>query len=140
MKKIFFAFFILTSAYCNAQFLKKGSIIGDGSFSLATSSSSTNGVSSKTNTLSISPFGGYTILNNLVTGVNLATTFSKTDGGSSSSKYNYLAIGPVVRYYFNNGFFLHSDINFGTGKNVVINQITNTPSKVKNRLTNLKIV
>ena len=116
IKKIFLLVVICglaTSAF--SQFIKKGSIIGGGSFDFQTAKY--KDYDSKSYSFSLIPWAGYLVIDNLVVGVNLEW---QNSGGKSSTSLkstgNSILVGPFVRYYLKQGVFFHGQNNFGFTK------------------------
>jgi hypothetical protein len=148
MRKILFLLFLLPSVILHGQFIPKGNILTSGTTSF--SHRSTTGAAtgdSKSSTFNISLFTGYSVINNLVMGISLGSTLSKTQADYSTfnpvtgqiyqvptkSTYKYLTLGPVVRYYLKNGFFVHANIEWGNSKGVIKNTIEDSSTKYKSR-------
>lgn len=106
------------------QFISKGSILGNGS---ATYKSTKNGNSNLT-IFSLLPWVGLFVTDNFVVGAGFSYESSSSNGTVNiylnsttttpqilyfQSVTRGLTIGPVVRYYFDNGFFLHSQYSIG---------------------------
>lgn len=98
----------------SAQFLKKGSLIGGGNFEFQTSKYQNS--NSKGYSFSLMPWAGYSVINNLVVGIDLELGYSGLQSSTASykSSSNSLLIGPIVRYYLKQGVFFHGQNNFGT--------------------------
>lgn len=117
MKKLFIVLLISTvTTAAWAQFLGKGSIIGNGSFSFMTEK--TKDSDYKGSSFSINPAGGYLVMDNLVVGANIlfSSSSNKNDEIDYSYKSNSVTIGPLVRYYLDQGVFVHGLYNFGSSK------------------------
>ncbi len=84
------------------------------------SSSNTSRVSSYF--ISLSPGVAYFFIDNLAAGLS-ATIFYN---GIKNNKFYTLGIGPMVRYYFNNGFFIKADAGYS-----LINYISSSASNEK---------
>ena len=130
MKKILFV--MLFSAFVHpssAQFLKKGSLIGGGNFEFQTSKYQNS--DSKGYSFSLMPWAGYSVINNLVVGIDLELGYSgiKSSAASYKAGSNSLLIGPIVRYYLKHGVFFHGQNNFGT--TTVITAFNGSESKQK---------
>lgn len=126
MKKLFLLLIICgLSSTAFSQFLKKGSIIGGGSFQFQTTKYKDS--DSKSHSLSIMPWAGYLIIDNLV----LGTSFDISSSGSKSSGYksssNGISVGPMVRYYLDQGLFFSGQYTFGSGK--IKDDFTNSTTK-----------
>ena len=104
------------STFGYSQFIKKGSVIGGGSFDFQTAKYKDS--DSKSYSFSLIPWAGYLVIDNLVVGAN----FEFQNSGSKSSSYDYkstsnsILFGPFVRYYLKQGIFFHGQSNFGFTK------------------------
>lgn len=96
----------------HAQFLGKGSIIGNGSFNLF--SGKYSGSSLKTSSFTLSPSAAYLVIDNLAVGgvLNLSTDASKSSNNKTSDLG--LSLGPWVRYYLDQGVFGEFSADFGS--------------------------
>ncbi len=115
MKKLLFVMLLCVLVHSSfAQFLKKGSLIGGGNFEFQTSKYQNS--DSKGYSFSLMPWAGYTVINNLVVGVDLEMGYSGLQSSAANYKAssNSLLIGPIVRYYLKQGVFFHGQNNFGT--------------------------
>lgn len=115
MKKLILLFVlaagIATSGY--SQFIKQGTIIGGGSFEFK---SHKDGDSDQTtSSLSLMPWAGYLVIDNLAAGAILDVSTGKTKGDSFSASSSEIKFGPVLRYYMDNGLFGHTQFTFGSG-------------------------
>jgi hypothetical protein len=108
------------STFSYSQFIKKGSVIGGGSFDFQTAKYKDS--DSKSYSFSLIPWAGYLVSDNLVVGGNLEfqNSGSKTSSSDYKSNSNSILIGPFVRYYLKQGIFFHGQNNFGF-TNVSIN-------------------
>lgn len=128
MKKIITAMLLsFASTLCWAQFLSKGSIIGNGSFSFETTKNSENDY--KSSSFSIIPTAGYLVMDNLAVGASIYYTSSSGKSQDFSSSSNSISIGPVVRYYLNKGVFFHGLYTFGSSKNTYTYLSTESETK-----------
>ena len=116
MKKIIVLIaFVAGIAYTGySQFIKKGTILGGGSFEFR--SHKDNDTDIKQSGLSLMPWGGVMVIDNLAVGGVLDISTSSFESGGSKSTSTNLQIGPVVRYYMDNGLFGHAQFTFGSGK------------------------
>ncbi len=118
MKKILITLFVCVFATSvQAQFIKQGSIIGGGSFDFHTEKVKDS--NSKGSSFNLIPFAGYLVMDNLVVGANLEYGSSNAESGSPSNitiKSNSFMFGPLVRYYLDQGLFVHGQYNFGSSK------------------------
>lgn len=131
MKKIFSLLFVCglaTTAF--SQFLKKGSIIGGGSFQFQTSKY--KDFDSKGHTLSIMPWAGYLVIDNLVVGTSLEFINTGSTSLGSKSSSNGIYLGPMVRYYLDQGIFFMGQYTFGSTK--AKNEFNNTTTKFKSSI------
>jgi hypothetical protein len=117
MKKVLLIIFICgltTTAF--SQFLKKGSIIGGGSFDFRTTKY--KDYDSKSYSFSLIPWAGYLVIDNLVVGANLEwqNSGSKSTTSDDKSNGNSILVGSFVRYYLKQGVFFHGENNFGFTK------------------------
>ena len=107
-----------------SQLISEGSILGNGS---AAYKSTSNGGNHST-LFELLPWFGYFVKDNLVLGVGFNYVFSSSQGtvkvysGNATTPSQVLtvnsvatglALGPVARYYFNNGFFLNAQYSVG---------------------------
>lgn len=110
--------YAMVSIFANShsQFFAKGSIIANGSFSVY--STKFKGSKDKYSGFEIMPWGGYVVVDNLVVGALLGFENYVVKNSSPNSKVtqNGFQIGPVVRYYLNNGLFAHGSLGLGTTK------------------------
>jgi Autotransporter beta-domain len=120
---------IVANSY--SQLFEKGSIIMNGSFSFYSSKFKESDV--KYSGFEIIPWGGYFVINNLAVGAMLAYEFDRIKGGVSNQKstQNGFQVGPVVRYYLNNGLFAHTTLGFGQIKNTSEFGTSTSESKIK---------
>jgi hypothetical protein len=81
-------------------------------------------ISSKTSSyfISFTPGAGYFIIDNLAIGLNTNIYYN----GTTNNKFYSLGIGPMTRYYFNNGIFLEADAAYS-----ILNYISSTASTEK---------
>lgn len=117
MKRLLFVLLISTATpSVFAQFLPAGSIIGTGSFSFMTEKYKDS--EDKGSSFNINPSAGYLAMDNLVVGANIlySSSTSKNDEIDYSFKSNSISIGPWVRYYLDQGVFVHGLYNFGSSK------------------------
>jgi outer membrane protein len=117
MKKIFLVLVICGLATTGfSQFLKKGSIIGGGSFQFQTIKYKDS--DSKGHYLSISPWAGYMVIDNLAigTGLEFQNSGSKNTISNSKSTSNGIFLTPFVRYYLDQGIFFMGQYGFGSSK------------------------
>ncbi|GAB1445575.1 hypothetical protein MASR2M41_12860 [Flammeovirgaceae bacterium] len=101
-----------TSGY--SQFIKQGTVIGGGFFEFQSKKNSDYDF--KTSTVSLMPWAGYMVIDNVAVGalLNVSTQTSKS-GGYKSTDTNIL-FGPVARYYLSNGLFAHGQFGIGSQK------------------------
>jgi Outer membrane protein beta-barrel domain len=111
---IFLLFILSTSTF--AQFIKKGSVIGGGSFDFSTRKVTNS--DSKSASFSMLPWAAYSVMDNFLVGANIevGTSSSKSDDFNYKAKSSYLVLGPTVRYYLNKGLFGHLQYDFGWSK------------------------
>ena len=111
MKKICFTFFLIVFVLAGFSQTGKNSWLLGGNIQFASISDKSNGQSSNTTIFMMNPMIGYFPVNNLAFILN--TDFVTTSG------YNNLSIGPLVRYYFPGSesvkFFTGAGIAFGSG-------------------------
>lgn len=119
MKKILLVWLISGIATAGfSQFIKQGSIIGGGSFQFSTEKVKDSEF--KGSSFSLMPWVGYLVIDNLVVGADLQVSTSKSESGAPSNftnKDNSVLFGPLVRYYIDQGLFVHGQYNFGSLKN-----------------------
>jgi hypothetical protein len=96
-----------------SQFISKGSMIANGSFSFY----STKFKESETKLMGfeIIPWAGYFVIDNFAVGAMLQydLAIQKNDNSDSKTTNTGLLFGPVLRYYMDNGIFVHGDLGFG---------------------------
>jgi hypothetical protein len=68
------------------------------------SSSSNNSLFS----ISLTPGFSYFIIDNLAIGLNVTMGYN----GAKNNQFYTLGVGPLVKYYFNNGLFLNAEIGY----------------------------
>lgn len=116
MKKLILLFVFATGMAMTgySQFIKKGTIIGGGSFEFRSHKDGDTDV--KTSTFSLAPWGGYLVVDNFVAGAVLSVSTQSFKGGTTKQTFTDIQIGPVARYYMDNGLFAHGQFTFGSGK------------------------
>lgn len=118
MKKILITLLISGFSFSAfSQFIKQGSIIGGGSFDFSTEKVKDS--DAKGSSFSLIPWAGYLVMDNLVVGANLEVGNSTFESGPPSdftTKDNSFLFGPLVRYYLDQGLFVHGQYNFGSSK------------------------
>jgi hypothetical protein len=99
-----------------SQFLKKGSIIGGGTFQFKTSNN--HDFDSKGTSFSIAPLAGYFVAKNLALGASFEYGYSTSKNSSLNYKGSTSSVflSPFVRYYLDKGLFFHSQYGFGPTK------------------------
>lgn len=99
-----------------SQFLTKGSIIANGSFSFYSTKFKES--KDKYSGFEIVPWGGYLVADNLAIGamIEFEQDVVKNDDIDYKETGTGFLFGPVVRYYLNNGFFAHGDLGIGKKK------------------------
>lgn len=121
MKKLIFFLPIILSLSAFSQTetpITKGNIIlsGGGTFQYYKSHFE-SGSDIKVIDISVNPGFGYFIIDNLAIGLNINIGYSKYN----DNKYYTLGAGPFVKYYFNSGLFLKTELNYsylhGIGSN-----------------------
>jgi hypothetical protein len=115
MKKVAILIFLLVSANCLAQIKKpitRGNTLiqGGGTIQFQRDKFENVNLTSKTSFyfISISPGVAYFVIDKLAIGLNAAFYYN----GSANNKYYSIGIGPMARYYFNNGIFLKADADY----------------------------
>ena len=105
---------IFASSY--SQFIEKGSIITNGSFSFYSTKYKES--KDKTSGLDIVPMASYFVIDNFAIGVmvDYHHEMVKNDAADSKTTINSFLFGPVARYYLKNGFFAQGDFGFGKNK------------------------
>lgn len=106
--------------------ITKGNIIlaGGGSINYSNVKSEYISFSSKTTLfyISFTPGFSYFIIDNLAIGINATISYS----GGKNNQYYTLGIGPMVKYYFNNGLFFNTEIDYnylhGIKENTSVNK------------------
>lgn len=131
MKKIvFIVLFAGLSLEGFSQFIKQGTIIGGGAFEFRTAKDKDTDF--KGSSFSLMPWAGYLVIDNLAVGGLLNFTSSKSESGAPSNvtnKESDFTIGPVVRYYLDQGVFVHSQLGFGGSK--FTTEVGNTTTTTK---------
>ena len=131
MKKLLFiALFAGLSLEGFSQFIKQGTIIGGGAFELRTFKIKDSEL--KGSSFSLMPWAGYMVIDNLAVGGLLNFTSSSSSSGAPSNFKNSgsdFTIGPVVRYYLDQGVFIHTQAGFGSSK--FVNEVGNTKTTTK---------
>lgn len=105
---------IFTSSY--GQFIDKGSVIANGSFSFY--STKFKDSEDKYSGFDIMPWAGYFVADNFAVGLMFSyeNDVVKNDNLNSKTTDNTFQVGPVIRYYLNNGFFAQGTVGFGKVK------------------------
>ncbi len=103
---------VATSGY--SQFIKQGTILGGGYFEYRSHKDSDT--DDKQSSLSLMPWGGYMVIDNLAVGATLgiSSSTSKNDASDFKSTSTDFLFGPVARYYLDNGLFAHGQFAFGS--------------------------
>ena len=112
--------FFLSPLLLHAQFIKKGTIVGSGSFEFKSHKDDAN---NKQSNFGLMPWAGYMVIDNLTAGAGLLVSTSKSEsefspGTTYTNTGTDILFGPVVRYYLDNGLFVHGQYFFGSSKNV----------------------
>jgi hypothetical protein len=112
---------VLVSIFASsfAQFIEKGSVIANGSFSFYSTKFKESEY--KYMGFEIMPWAGYFVADNFTVGLMIEFDFAKIEGedsfyGTTVNKNTDILVGPVLRYYLDNGFFVHGDVGFGKSK------------------------
>ena len=115
MKKIIvlivFVVGIATSGY--SQFIKQGTIIGGGSFEFKSHKDDSD---TKRSGFNLMPWAGYMVIDNFAAGLLLSVSNGTTKGTGFKYTDTDILIGPVARYYLDNGLFAHGQFAFGSSK------------------------
>lgn len=98
-----------------SQFIKRGTILGSGSFELR--SHKDGDTDTKTTTIGLLPWAGYLVVDNFVAGALLGISTQTQKGTTFKSTDSQLLFGPMARYYMDNGLFGHGQFGFGSAKN-----------------------
>lgn len=137
MKKIIvliaFVTGLATTGY--SQFIKRGTIIGGGSFEYR--SHKDKDTDNKQSSFSLSPWGGYLVADNIVVGALLSVGTSKFENTGGTNTISSVMFGPVARYYMDNGLFAHGQFAVGSGKNK--SESAGFSSETKRSTSELKI-
>jgi hypothetical protein len=114
MKKItLFTFLIcLISGSAYSQFIGKNALLANGSVSFSALKNSDS--DDKYSTLSLNPWAGYTVIDNLVAGVFVNYVRSHSVEGLYKYTDTRSLIGPMIRYYHTSGAFGHAQVGFGS--------------------------
>ncbi|NJN42132.1 MAG: hypothetical protein HC811_07830 [Flammeovirgaceae bacterium] len=122
MKKfiVIFAGVFFLSPLLHAQFIKKGTIVGSGYFEF---NSHKDDSDNKNSSFSLMPWAGYMAIDNLSAGLGFMLSTSKSEsefspGTTYTDTGTDILFGPIVRYYLDNGLFVHGQYFFGSSKNV----------------------
>jgi outer membrane protein len=129
-KNLIIVLFVGLSLEGFSQFIKQGTIIGGGAFEFRTAKVKDS--DSKGSSFSLMPWAGYLIMDNLAVGGLMNFTSSSSESGAPSnlkSKDSDFTIGPVVRYYLDQGVFVHTQAGFGSSKSVFEAGNTKTTTK-----------
>lgn len=116
MKKLILTMVLLTGIVLagKTQFLLRGAVIASGSLSLKLEKDKQEFVSTSSEDnhtdLSVNPFIGYFVIDNLAVGGGLDIGMRKRGEYSESS----MAIMPTARYYINEGLFAQGSFGFGS--------------------------
>lgn len=115
MKKLILLLPLVVSINCFSQIKKpitNGNWIIDGGGSIQTEKDQyiSGTTKSKTNVffITLNPGFGYFVIDNLAVGANTMIFIN----GTKNNKYYTLGIGPMARYYFDNGLLLKADASF----------------------------
>ena len=129
MKKIIFLLFLATSANSFGQINKpitRGNFLIQGGGTIQYQRDKFANASATTKTsfyfISLTPGAAYFVIDNLAIGLN-ATIFYN---GTTSNKFYTIGLGPMTRYYFNNGIFLKADAGYS-----LLNYISSSASTEK---------
>jgi len=129
MKKIIvpivFIIGMATTGY--SQFIKQGTVLGSGSFEFKSHKDGDSDI--KNSTFSLMPWAGYLVVDNFVAGAILGISTQKTKGGSTTATFTDIQVGPMARYYMDNGLFGHGQFTFGSGKSKFESGGTSTENK-----------
>jgi outer membrane protein len=113
-----------------AQFIKKGSVIGGGAFEFRTEKYKDS--DAKGSSFGLMPWAGYLVIDNLAVGALLNLSTSSLESGPPSNFKNSssdVTIGPVVRYYIDQGLFVHGQAGFGSSNSKFGSGGTTTTNK-----------
>lgn len=131
MKKIFLSILLAGAMIIPgySQFIKKGTLIGSGAFEFTSRKNSDS--DDKTTQFTLLPWAGYLIADNIVVGGGLTYSHDKSKAGSGNftSSSTTFMIGPVVRYYLDQGIFVHGNFGFGSGNSKYETTGTTTTTK-----------
>ena len=115
MKKIIILILLAFSVNCFAQIKKpitRGNTLiqGGGTIQYQRDKFANNNVSTGTSYyfISLTPGAAYFVTDNLAIGLNATIYYN----GTANNKYYSVGIGPMVRYYFDNGIFLKADADY----------------------------
>lgn len=117
MKKILLSVMLIgIFVNAHAQFIEQGSIIANGTFSFySTKYKESN---DKYSSFSIMPWAGFLVMDNLAVGgmIEFSNSVQKSDSDNKITNSSFI-IGPVIRYYLDNGLFFQGDLGLGSDKN-----------------------
>jgi hypothetical protein len=106
--------FIPVLAYCQIEKpIKKGNIILGGTGSVYSAKNTLSGAGqsvTKVFTININPTFNYFVIDNLALGATLDLGYLN----NNSNKGTEIGFGPNVKYYFNNGILLRSEVAYST--------------------------
>lgn len=116
MKKLIITMALLTGMVfvSKAQFILRGALITSGSVSMNFSNEKQEFVNGsaeyKHREISINPFLGYFLIDNLALGAGFDFGFRETGESSASN----IAVMPMIRYYISEGFFAQGSFGIGS--------------------------
>jgi hypothetical protein len=128
--------------YIQAQFISRGSLTGGGSFGFEMSTDKTESGGSTTKykavSFSFAPAVQYYVIDNLGIGgvVSLNTGTNKHADADYKSTYTSVLIGPSIRYYVSNGFFLSGSYALGFSKSKTRSSFINSEGTSNNSQAN----
>jgi hypothetical protein len=115
MKKIIILIFLLISVVCSAQITKpvtRGNTLiqGGGTIQYQRDEFVNNIGTTKASfyLIKLTPGAAYFVIDKLAIGLNVSFYYK----GTANNKYYSIGIGPMARYYFNNGIFLKADAGY----------------------------
>ena len=141
---IIIALITLSFSFTSYSQTDKGNLIVGGSVSFDIGSQEVESGGSTTSEtdnsiLFVNPSFGYFVIDGLAVGLNLSIQRShfESDQGSFESTSSGFSVGPIVKYYLENGIFGMGTIGFGTGSTEF--ESGGTENESKDRLFNWQV-
>jgi hypothetical protein len=97
-----------------SQFIKQGTVLGGGAFEYRSHKDPDGDI--RTNNIGLMPWGGYLVADNIAVGalLNIGIFSQKNTSNDNKASETQFLIGPVARYYLDNGLFVHGHYAFGS--------------------------